>query len=71
MNPRLLLALGLAWFGVALLWFIFGRGSFTIWLGHGRAAKVAALALAYALQLFIFGWVLPIAIATYLLVREH
>jgi hypothetical protein len=71
MNPKILLMVGLAWFGAVLLWSLFGRGSFSILLGHGKRAKLAVVALAYAFQLLIFGWILPLALAAYLFVRNH
>ena len=70
MSAKILLLIALIWFGAVILWSRF-RFSFVLGLGHGKGAKVAAFILAYLIQIFTFGWIVPLALGVYRLLKKH
>ncbi len=70
MSARILLLVALIWFGAVVIWSLFGF-SFFVGLGHGRGAKVAAVTLAYLILIFTFGWIVPLVLGAYRLVKKH
>jgi hypothetical protein len=72
MSGKILLTIWLAWLGAVVLWLRSAQSfSFGIMLGHGKGAKLMAYILAYSIQLLIFGWIIPLALGVYRLIRNH
>jgi len=75
MSARILFIVGFAWLGAVMLWSRFGPESFFIGIGHGKVAKLASVILAVLFgtlnQIFYIGWIVPLALGTYRLVRKH
>ena len=76
MNSRPLIIVGVAWFIAVAIWLRFGTSGFSYaWPIGGLSKRVTVTGLVYLLiflyQIFIFGWVIPLAIGTYKLVKKH
>jgi hypothetical protein len=75
MSARTLLTIGIVWFGAVVLWMRFGPESFGYYWpakGISRTLSVAAVYLLGLLyQLFVVGWVVPIGLGVYRLVKKH
>jgi len=75
MSARTLLTIGIVWFAAVVLWIRFGPESFGFeWPAKGvwRTLSVAALyVLGLLYQLFVFGWLVPIALGIYRFVKKH
>jgi hypothetical protein len=69
MSAKILLLVGLVWFGAVVLWSFVG--GFFIGIGHGKIAKAAAWSFVYLMQMFTFGWIVPLAIGAYRLIKGH
>jgi hypothetical protein len=70
MSGKILLLVALIWFGAVILWSL-SSFSFFLGLGHGKGAKALAFLLAYLIQIFTFGWIVPLALGAYRLVKKH
>lgn len=70
MSTLTLLIIALVWFGAVILWSRLVP-SFVLLLGHGKGAKVATIFLGYLIQVFTYGWVVPLAVGAYRLFRRH
>lgn len=66
----ILAILALIWFTAVLLWSKFVP-SFFLKLGHGKAARTAAYVICYSIYIFIWGWLIPFAIAIYDVLRKY
>ena len=65
-NGRHLLLIAAIWFTAVLASNQFGPFSFFLNLGKRNTAKIAVIyALSCLIQLFIFGWILPLAVGIY------
>ncbi len=69
MSAKTPLIIALVWFGAVILWSFVP--SFFLGLGHGKRAKAVAFVLAYLMQIFTFGWIVPLALGLYRLVKNH
>ena len=67
LSGRLLLMAASVWFATVLLWNMLGPWSFFLSLGKGAMRTKIALVFAfgYFYQLFIFGWLAPLAAGIY------
>jgi hypothetical protein len=70
MSAKILTLVALIWFGAVILWSRL-RFSFFFGLGHGKGAKVVAFILVYLIQIFTFGWIVPLGLGVYRLLRKH
>jgi hypothetical protein len=61
MSATILLLIALIWFGPVVVWSPVGS-SFFIGLGTERAV---ALVLVYLIQIFAFGWIVPLALGAF------
>ena len=65
-TGRYLLVISAIWFTVALAWNQLGPSSFFLSLGKRSPAKIAVIyAFGYLIQLFMFGWLLPLGVGIY------
>ena len=75
MTPKGMIVAGLIWFAVVVLWLWLGpRQFFHMWQATGakRTAVIAGIVLFGILyQVFVIGWVVPLAFGTYRLVRHR
>ena len=76
MSPRSLLTAGAVWFlGAAAFGIYISQTSFTVtWLVKGSASRAASLVAIYFLfigtALLLIGWMIPVAIGVYRLLRH-
>jgi hypothetical protein len=70
MSAKVLLIIGLVWFGAVIIWSRF-RLSFVFGIGHGQGAKAVAFLLLYLIEIFTFGWIVPLALGAYRLLKKH
>jgi Clp amino terminal domain, pathogenicity island component len=62
---RHLIIVGVAWFVLVFSWLRIGSRSFAWMLGKGSIALALTYAIAMLYQLFLFGWIVPLAIGLY------
>jgi len=70
MNAKVLFIIGLTWLGIVLLW-LRSDYSFFLGLGHGKLAKAGAYILPYVMLLFTIGWIVPLSLGAYRLLKKH
>jgi hypothetical protein len=70
MNAKVLFIIGLTWLGIVLLW-LRSDYSFFLGLGHGKLAKAVAYILPYVMLLFTIGWIVPLSLGAYRLLKKH
>jgi hypothetical protein len=74
MSAKTLIAIGITWVGVVALWL---RQSFGLYwrrpTGATRQAAIVAAIYASLLlyQVFLIGWIVPLSLGAYRLVRKH
>lgn len=76
MTSKGLIAIGLAWFAAVVLWLRLGPESFGYgWHAKGTAKRAVVIAGIYLFgllyQLFVIGWLVPLAFGTYRLMRHR
>lgn len=76
MTSKVMVAVGVAWFAIVVVWLRFFDQDFTItWLAQSpvkRAATIAAFYLLISMYLvFLAGWLIPLGIGIYRLVRHQ
>lgn len=65
-SGRYLLILTAVWLAVVLVWKMLGPSSFFLGLGKRNWMKSATVfAFGYLWQLFVFGWLAPLAVGIY------
>lgn len=71
LSGRPLLLIAAVWFLAVLTWSRLGPSSFFLSLGKRNRAKVAVIyAFGWLFQLFMFGWLLPLIVGMYRVVRR-
>jgi hypothetical protein len=73
MTSKQMIVLGLIWFVAVTLWLLFGPREFLyLWQAKGakRTAVIAGIYIFGILyQIFMIGWLVPLALGTYRLIR--
>ncbi len=69
MSAKILLLIALVWFGAVVLSSLVG--GFFIGIGHGKIAKAAVRSLLDVMQIFTFGWIVPLARGRHRLIKGH
>jgi hypothetical protein len=74
MTAKGLIAIGLAWFVAVVLWLrFFDKGFSHLWMAPTLAKQAALIAAFYLLTLayllFLVGWLLPLGLGIYRLLR--
>jgi hypothetical protein len=70
MSARTLIAIGIAWVSVVVLWLRFNQDFvFAAWRPKGIAKQTGLLGAIYALillyQVFLVGWIVPLSLGAY------
>jgi hypothetical protein len=76
MTSKTLVGIGLAWFGIVVLWVCFFDQAISIaWPVRSPIKQWASIAILYLLIstyfVFLVGWLIPLGFGIYRLVRHH
>jgi|HubBroStandDraft_4_1064222.scaffolds.fasta_scaffold172459_2 hypothetical protein len=76
MSAKTLIAIGITWVGVVALWLRHDQSFGLYWRRPTGATRQAAIVAAiYAslvlYQVFLIGWILPLSLGAYRLVKKH
>jgi len=76
MSAKVLIGIGLVWLLLVALWITVGDKSFAVfWRAPSPAKRALIMSSAYALlliyQLFLIGWLVPLILGAYRLLRHR
>jgi predicted ABC-type sugar transport system permease subunit len=76
MTGKVLIVIGLSWFAAVVLWLLLSPRSFGyMWHAEGATKRAAVIAGIYIFgllyQVFVIGWLVPLAFGIYRLMRHR